>query len=634
MDLLDPLDSIPPALDVLIHGTPGKLLTHEIILVHGFKVSFDDQKRLSKFRNVLEQWIISATETVRDRVNVRTFAFDGAHVLYNGHNGISDAIIEFAKQLAVTSVDLDSPLFCRTVKKGIDRERERNRASRSVVFIAHGLGIWVVKELLVLYRNSENCYNPTGLIFLDVPELTSNTTPIDMQTESAISQYLYELAEIYKIQAMPFKIRELQSTLLLTDASFKLLSDSRYGKCETLKGNEGDRDIFIMKMWCDSIWMSSNPRLKIESSVIKTLKRGVHNMIHFDKTTELAEQVKKLEAMKLTESIQEAISSQGFRDVNPDDELVDSEPIIDLYASSGRSRYSPGNGKGKQKATSPSTSPRRHGFLTPSSSMTPLPKIPEENELENHPEDAFGSCSKIDEKCHTEDFYDFDDAMAQINAAAKSNDQEAIIAAQSRLQLVKWHQCEELGKDHPKVFITQREIISTNLAHGMRNGKPTEDWTRDEFCDLHDEMRQTFEGLEESIGTHHRETIESLAMLFCVRVLLVKNKIFPWAAVVSLREMLNDRLDERSKTPEEISHSLHIKYRAGITLAQISEHGDFMLADLLREVEDHLLTAASNHVVELLTLRSNILKKIPEMRVLRDEDHAAYEVEMAEEKQK
>ncbi|KAI2783804.1 hypothetical protein F4815DRAFT_442059 [Daldinia loculata] len=608
------------ALDVLVPSTPGKPITHEIILVHGFKTRSDDQKRLAKFKNLLENWVTVATNPIRNHVNVRTFAFDGAYVLHNGRHGLSETTIELSQKFAVTSEDSSSPLFHPGAT-----EDSRDRVPRAAVFVAHGLGTWVVKDFLVLFREASNRIDPTGLIFLDAPEMPPNMTPVDVRSESAVSQYLYELTEVYKLQALPIKIHELQEKLRVIDMNFRLLTNSRYGVCEEIKDAYGDRDVYTMKMWCDNVWMCSNPPLTTDSSVIKTFLRGAHNMIRFKKVTKMEEQLKKLERLKLAQTLQEATTCQGFYDVRPDD----TKPTTGPNASPSTGRHSPDNEKGKQIATSSSNASGNRGILTPSNSMKPLPKIPEEIEAEHRPEQAFGFRleTKADES-HGEKFYDFDDAIDQRNEAVETEDPEALSAAQSRLQLVKWHQDQNLGKNHPKVLVTQREIITTSLASGMWNGKPIENWTKEDFCEIEDEMRHAFEALEESLGPLHRETLEALTVLFSVRASLVKNKMASWVAVAAVLDMIKERLDNRIPlTPETMLDTLRIKYKVALTLAQISDRGDAMLGDILKDTEGLLVTIGREYVADLTALRFNILARISELRDMRNEARAVGEAE-------
>ncbi|KAI0845647.1 hypothetical protein F5Y00DRAFT_272705 [Daldinia vernicosa] len=604
------------ALDVLVPSTPGQLVTHEIILVHGFKTRSDDQKRLAKFKHLLENWVTVATDPIRNHVNVRTFEFDGAYVLHNGRHGLSQTTIELSQQFAVTSEDSFSPLFRRRTTEG-----SRNRVPRAAVFVAHGLGTWVVKDFLVLFREASNRVDPTGLVFLDAPEMPPHMTPVDVRSESAVSQYLYDLTEIYKLQALPLKIHELQEKLRVIDMNFRQLTNLRYGVCEEIKDADADRDEYTMKMWYDNVWMCSNPPLTIDSSVIKTFLRGAQSMIRFNKATKMEEQLKKLERLKLPQVLQEATTCQGVYDLQPND----IDPNTDPNASPSMSS----NGKGKQKAALPSDSPGKYGILRPSNSMTPLPKISEEVEAEHRPEQAFGFRleTKANES-HGDNFYDFDDAIAQRNEAVEAGDQEALSAAQSRLQLVKWHQDQNLGKNHPKVLITQREIITTSLASGMWNGKPIENWTKKDFCEIEDEMRHAFEALEEYLGPLHFETLEALVVLFSVRVSLVRNKMVSWIAVAAMLDMINDRLDHRIPlTPETMLDTLRIKYKVALTLAQISDRGDAMLGDILKDTEALLVTIGREYVADLTMLRFNILARISELRDLRDQARAAREEE-------
>ncbi|KAF3057064.1 hypothetical protein GL218_06195 [Daldinia childiae] len=599
------------ALDILVPSTPGKLVTHEIIIVHGFKTRSDDQKRLAKFKDVLENWVTVATNPIRNHVNVRTFAFDGAHVLHNGRHGLSEATIELSQKFAVTSEDSSSPLFCPRSKEG-----NRDRVPRAVVFVAHGLGTWVVKDFLVLFSEASNRIDPTGLIFLDAPEMSSSMTPVDVRSESIVSQHLYELTEIYKLQALPLKIHELQEKLRIIDMNFRLLTNSRYGICEEIKDASGDRDMYTMKMWYDSVWMCSNPPLTIDSSVIKTFFRGAHNMIRIKKVTKMEEQLKKLERLKLAQTLEEVTACQGLYDVGSDD-----------TKRSATTHFSPDNEKGKP---STSESSGRCGILKHSNSMKPLPKIPEEAEAEHRSEHAFGFRleTKSDEAACDDKFYNFDDAIRQRDEAIEAEDPEALSAAQSRLQLVKWHQEQNLGKNHPNVLITQREIITTSLASGMWNGKPIELWTKEDFCEIEDEMRRAFEALEESLGPLHREVLEALSVFLSVRVSLLKSDMVSWEAVYAVIEMMKGRLENRvSLTPETTLDTFRIRYKVALTLAQISDCGDAMLSSLLKATEGLLVTIGREYVADLSALRLNILARIAELKDMRNEETAVGKAE-------
>lgn len=224
---------------------------------------------------MLENWVTVATNPIRNHVNVRTFAFDGAYVLHNGRHGLSETTIELSQKFAVTSEDSSSPLFHPGAT-----EDSRDRVPRAAVFVAHGLGTWVVKDFLVLFREASNRIDPTGLIFLDAPEMPPNMTPVDVRSESAVSQYLYELTEVYKLQALPIKIHELQEKLRVIDMNFRLLTNSRYGVCEEIKDAYGDRDVYTMKMWCDNVWMCSNPPLTTDSVSLLTLFVTPYFLVH------------------------------------------------------------------------------------------------------------------------------------------------------------------------------------------------------------------------------------------------------------------------------------------------------------------------------------------------------------------
>lgn len=69
-------------------------------------------------------------------------------------------------------------------------------------------------------------------------------------------------------------------------------------------------------------------------------------MIRFKKVTKMEEQLKKLERLKLAQTLQEATTCQGFYDVRPDD----TKPTTGPNASPSTGRHSPDNEKGKRKS--------------------------------------------------------------------------------------------------------------------------------------------------------------------------------------------------------------------------------------------------------------------------------------------
>ncbi|KAL5319124.1 hypothetical protein ACEPPN_012173 [Leptodophora sp. 'Broadleaf-Isolate-01'] len=160
--------------------TPGGSVipSLEIILVHGFKSS-----RTSDTREYLESCLkYATTEHFRTTARASAFAFDTLEVLSKGIDELeiaSDKLIGKIKSLRVSS----APHLTRTSPhwnaqepgKGFRRRKIGDSKPTKFLFIAYGLGAWVVQNGLTRVSNYDLSYDTTGLIFLDVPEPDSIT---------------------------------------------------------------------------------------------------------------------------------------------------------------------------------------------------------------------------------------------------------------------------------------------------------------------------------------------------------------------------------------------------------------------------------------------------------------------------
>lgn len=208
---------------------------------------------------MLESWILDAAKPIRDRVNVRLFVFDSAHILHHGHHALSEAVTELSKRLEATSKEPSSPLSQRTEEESLEASSSSSSPSRAAVFVAHGIGAWIVKDLLHLLSKGQNQIDPTGLIFLDVPNDLLHQSPLDLRADYFLLEYLRELSRIFRLDGEEARIRNLRDKLLDVDHAFRKLTDARYGECESIDESDVESCTFSMKMWCENVWMSPQP---------------------------------------------------------------------------------------------------------------------------------------------------------------------------------------------------------------------------------------------------------------------------------------------------------------------------------------------------------------------------------------
>lgn len=240
--------------------------------MHGFKNHLQKQTQVAKCKEVLESWVLDAAKPLRDQVNVRVFVFDGAHILHHGHVALSEAATELSERLEATRKEPSSPLF-RPGEDGSSKAQlpsslsssSFHSSSRAAVFVAHGIGAWIVKELLnLLSSKGEKHIDPTGIIFLDVPNTLIHQATPDLRADYFLLEYLRELSRVFKLNAQEARIRNLRGKLSEVDNAFQKLTDSRYGECESINEDDMDGDTFNMKIWCENVWMSTPSSKKVK----------------------------------------------------------------------------------------------------------------------------------------------------------------------------------------------------------------------------------------------------------------------------------------------------------------------------------------------------------------------------------
>ncbi|KAI2463173.1 hypothetical protein F4781DRAFT_440843 [Annulohypoxylon bovei var. microspora] len=704
-----------PLRDLFRSDRPDRV-THEIILVHGFKSCSEKKSRSTECRRILQSWVVDEIKPISKFVNVRTFDFDSAHILHNGGPSLYRTALELSTSITATK-DPTSPLFCS------NRNGTRGRSPRAAIFITHGIGCWIVKALLDLRDSQANRIDPTGLFFFDIPEALVAPNPIvNISTRPVVSQYLHEFSNTFKIELKQQKVPELRSKIEEINVKFHNLATARYGRCEELRGRNSRDTSYTTRSMARNIWMSSTPALTFEKSNVKELVRELGCFLG-GCGPKIDVHMQRLEGLGLAEELAATISSRGIHNprqeppaanvvqakssqtnkapcypkksdpancnknssnptnnpiccpkkndysvpsTTPNDPACGSkkndstgasatttptdpsrcdkkgdfastskspfftqkeepvvarkspffprkEDVIDTKASSPCCGNGNGKGKGKEKEH---IDPLRMSPVHLSNGASrPLSDIPEDNKGEYNAVSIRPSGhDRIDDE------FDLDNIIARRNRAAVEDDEEALRSAIHKLEAVKFHQQDNFENDDPRALITQREILKTSIVYGWWNGKIIQQWEEEDILEIEDQIRKVYVGLEQSIGPHHRETMEALAVLLAVRISIVEEGAFPVAAIQAILDMMKqaDNLGE-TRTPSKLLQTLGLQYKVAFTLSQVSPDGDNLLEKLLEATYKLLGTVDDNtDPDDLAKLRSDIRRNIAEVRGLQE----------------
>ncbi|OTB05720.1 hypothetical protein M426DRAFT_260201 [Hypoxylon sp. CI-4A] len=553
-------------------------------------------------QQLLETWVRATTSSIRDWANVRTFSFDGAQLVQNGAFGLSQATIELSRRLTATAEDPSSPLFY------VDGDQSRRRqASRAIVFIAHGFGTWVVKDLLALRSTADNRIDPSGLVFLDVPDSLDTPTPVHVPREYDIQRYFREFSEVFKLNFAQLSRSDLLHKLWKVDTSFHALVGDQYGKCEEIEEEDGENYTYTMKVWCDSIWMStwtSLPLLTFENSKFKTFIRRASTFLPCRRIPEVEARLPELESVKLEEILKEAISTRVHDNVGREGMDIEDRPLQPTETE--ENTESPEKGKEKEEPLISLDLPRML-----STTSLRIPMIYEECEAEKDARVDIPSSSSSSDNS----FFNFKAAITQRNEASEQNDKSELLHALHRLELVEFHQRETLRARDAKLLVTRREVMVTSLLCGIWNGKAIEKCSKRDLLLMESDTREIYQGLEESLGPLHHDTLEALTVLFSVRVSMVKNETLPWLSIATTLDLLKSKLGSReAREPERLVDTLRLGFIVASTLSEIWNQGRDMLDDLLEETDTFINIVVGKDFDNLSTLRFDIKKKIDELQ--------------------
>ncbi|ETS83005.1 hypothetical protein PFICI_04881 [Pestalotiopsis fici W106-1] len=150
---------------------------NDIILVHGFS-----GRAFSEYRLSLEELIVSTVGSKFQDAAIRVFRFDFGRLLSGAPDSFSSEVQKLRRHLLhlyEDGLDQDKPASSRNDSDSLHGEpgtpESMDTPLKVLVFIVHGLGSWIVKDVLAS-RSSRNIgFMPLGIIHLDCPKRTLDT---------------------------------------------------------------------------------------------------------------------------------------------------------------------------------------------------------------------------------------------------------------------------------------------------------------------------------------------------------------------------------------------------------------------------------------------------------------------------
>jgi hypothetical protein len=165
-----------------------------IFLIHGFLGT-----KFSYYRHILEDWVSTLAKTSSTSVTAHVFRFDASSIPLEGKDALEREVWRLRRFLVLLlhesarrqSLELDIPvsehsddLSFQHDASSTDRLQPIQPNRNTILFIAHGLGSWIVKDVLA-HPSSGNIaytYGRTEVKFVDLD--------IDKGIENTYDQYL------------------------------------------------------------------------------------------------------------------------------------------------------------------------------------------------------------------------------------------------------------------------------------------------------------------------------------------------------------------------------------------------------------------------------------------------------------
>ncbi|KAH8666515.1 hypothetical protein BX600DRAFT_435917 [Xylariales sp. PMI_506] len=199
---------------------------HDLFLVHGF--------RRSEFRDcqvTIENLVASESKKSIWPVRSRVFSFDLSAVLHGGLDSLmkeSQKLRRHLLQLYETSRSPSSSDFIKPAM--VEGSEILNRdSSRRLLFITHGLGSWIVEEVLAAKSSRDIGFRCMGIIHIDRLDRSASSI-----SEASYLEYLQDIRRIFNISqrvddaegthylaALASSLRDIDENFRLHEARFQ-----------------------------------------------------------------------------------------------------------------------------------------------------------------------------------------------------------------------------------------------------------------------------------------------------------------------------------------------------------------------------------------------------------------------------
>lgn len=209
---------------------------------------------------------------------------------------------------------------------------------------------------------------------------------------------------------------------------------------------------------------------------------------------------------------------------------------------------------------------------------------------------------------------DYAAAIAQRDAAVASHDEDELLQAQKRLELVLWDQQTRLGRTSPAALVAQREVVATSLLTGVWEGTPVRRWRRADWDAMEAKMRDVCAGLETA---RDPELAEAMLVTCSIRIARIEDHARACAAFAAALDILRDHSkdsDEETSAPQRQLEKMRVAYKVGSTIAPIWRYGQEMLGLLLRDADELVDTIGEEDRESVRRLRKQIGNKVVQLK--------------------
>jgi len=210
-------------------------------------------KRSSPYGTILEHWVEESVAASTPGTISRVFTFDLVDAFVQG--GLLKISMRLLERIKKLCDDTSSPLYQPTIPANNSESAlitpnvsEARYKPQSIVFVAHSIGAWVVKNALAYWNSGNIAFDPSGIVFVDHPEKILET--------SEYPGYLKNLSHAFGVKFPRTQFLTSQEgadfykQLGTIDENFEKFKDSSYIQQET-----GLRSHWL------SIWISQKPLL-------------------------------------------------------------------------------------------------------------------------------------------------------------------------------------------------------------------------------------------------------------------------------------------------------------------------------------------------------------------------------------